>query len=326
VTRLYFILRGDNEPLARGELRALLEVFGVNTNIECYTMICTTAHTSSADIAGEIMSRAGYIREAGVLIGVFDAYSEKSAVEVSRIISNGRVHVSVFKSTVSDRVVKSFIETGGLKHGSNVEYRLLFSNGLVFLGLVKHRASYKQLELRARGKPFKRSIELTPELARVLINLSRARKGDLLLDPFAGTGVVLIEAWSMGIRGIGVDVDSIIARGMRENISYFSANSIVLLGDSRALTYKNIDHVVTDLPYGRGASTHRVAVKTLYREFLDKLAEYLTRNGYAVFMTPHWLEEYVDEILPEYGLKITERYYDYVHSSLTRVINVARLI
>jgi len=41
-------------------------------------------------------------------------------------------------------------------------------------------------------------------------------------------------------------------------------------------------------------------------------------------MTPLWLEDYVDELISQYGFKLTERYYDYVHGQLTRVINVVR--
>jgi len=328
VVRLYFILKGDNEHLARGELTALLETLGVDIGVECYTMICVTSHTHSDDIAALVMSRAGYLREAGILLGVFSAYSEKSAKEIAGLVGEKRVHVSVLKSTVSESFVKAFLETGGLKRGINGvgEYKLVFSSGLVFLGVKKYTASFKPLEERARSKPFKRSIELTPEIARVLINLSRARRSSVILDPFAGTGVVLIEAWSMGIRAVGVDIDSTIVRGMRENMVFFNANSLVVHGDSRTLVYREVDHVVTDLPYGRAASTHGVEIKSLYRDFVERLSEYLSRRGYAVFMTPHWLEDYVDEIVHAQGLRVVERYYDYVHSSLTRVINVVKWV
>lgn len=328
MTTLYFTLRGDNEHLARGELRALLEALGANTSIKCYTMICITSSVDSVDLAESIMSRAGYLKEAGVLLGVFDAYSSSSAKSAASIVNEKRVHVSVFKSTVSNNAVKLFLEAGGFKQSakSGVEYRLIFSSGLALLGVKKYTVKSKLLEERARIKPFKRSIELTPDIARVLVNLSRASRGSLILDPFAGTGVVLTEAWSMGIRAIGVDLDGAIVRGMRDNVFFFRANSVVVHGDSTTLTYREVDHVATDLPYGRGASTHGVEIKNLYKTFVEKLSEYLSRRGFAVFMAPHWLEDYVDEVVHDHGLRVTERYYDYVHSSLVRVINVVKWI
>jgi len=324
--RLYFILRGDNEHLARGELKALLEVLGASINIECYTMICVTSPVSSVDIAESIMSRASYLKESGILLGVFSAYSEREAREASSLLEEKRAHISVFKSTVSESSVKAFLKAARIEHTTRGtgEYRLIFSDGFVFLGIKKLTANTKSIEERARSKPFKRSIELSPEIARVLVNLSRAKRGELLLDPFAGTGVILIEAWSMGVRAIGVDIDSTIVRGMRSNVLFFNANSLIVYGDSRTLLYKYIDHVATDLPYGKAASTHGADIRDLYRDFVEKLSSYLSRSGYAVLMTPHWLEDYVDDILHSYGFRVVERYYDYVHSSLTRVINVVR--
>jgi tRNA (guanine10-N2)-dimethyltransferase len=326
VTRLYFVLRGDNEYLARGELLALLEALGANASIECYPMICVTTSECGLDIAASTISRAGYLKEAGVLLGVFSAYSASDAREAASMVRERRVHVSIFKSTVSGDAVKAFLEAGGLRQGvARVEeYRLMFSAGPAFLGLKKYSVNSKSLEERARSKPFKRSIELIPELARALINLSRARRGDIVLDPFAGTGVVLVEAWLMGIRAVGVDVDYTLVRGMESNAEFFAANSVVIHGDSRVLVYRGVDHVATDLPYGRGASTHGVEIKELYRDFVERLSEYLSKSGFAVFMTPHWLEDYVDELVHARGLRVVERYYDYVHSSLTRVINVVK--
>lgn len=324
--RLYFTLRGDNEHLARGELKALLETIRVNVGVECYTMICITSPISNLTIAEDIMSRAGYLKESGILLNVFNAYSERDAREAGNLLEEKRAHISIFKSTVSENAVKTFLKVAGVEHATRGigEYRLIFSDGLVFLGVKKFTVNTRSFEERARSKPFKRSIELSPEIARVLINLSRAKRGGLLLDPFAGTGVILIEAWSMGIRAIGVDIDSIIVRGMENNILFFNTNSLVVYGDSRTLLYRCIDHVATDLPYGRSASTHGADIRDLYKGFAEKLSSYLSRCGYAVLMTPHWLEDYVDEILYSHGFRVVERYYDYVHSSLTRVINVVK--
>lgn len=46
-----------------------------------------------------------------------------------------------------------------------------------------------------------------PQLARALLNMSGARRGDLIMDPFMGSGTTLLESWLMGISGIGFDIN-----------------------------------------------------------------------------------------------------------------------
>ncbi|MGC8983160.1 MAG: TRM11 family SAM-dependent methyltransferase [Desulfurococcaceae archaeon] len=319
--KTYFLLRGDNEHLARGELRALLELHSVEPRLECYTMLCISS--ASSEVAVEVVSRAGYIKEAGVVLGVFDAYSPSDAREAGALLDH-KAHVSVLKSTVSAEAVREFVERAGLVHryGGLPENRLVFTDGLAIAAVKLAEQDTRGMALRASQRPFKRSIALTPEVARALVNLARARRGSLLLDPFAGTGTVLLEAWSMGIRGLAVDVDWELVKGMRENFAFFKANVIPVIGDSRQLSYVEVDHVATDLPYGRGASTHGVEIRGLYKEFFEKLSEYLSKKGYASFMAPLWLEEYVNEQLDLHGFRLVGRYYDYVHSGLTRVISV----
>ncbi len=45
---------------------------------------------------------------------------------------------------------------------------------------------------------------MSPKLARCMVNLTGVKENDLVLDPFCGTGGILIEAGIMGARVIGV--------------------------------------------------------------------------------------------------------------------------
>jgi tRNA (guanine10-N2)-dimethyltransferase len=40
-----------------------------------------------------------------------------------------------------------------------------------------------------------------------MINLSQVKEGSLLLDPFCGTGTILIEPSYLKINSVGVDID-----------------------------------------------------------------------------------------------------------------------
>lgn len=320
----YFVLRGSNEYLARGELKALLEIYDPGALIACYTMVCLS--TINAENARAIIRRAGYIKEIGSLLSVYSAYSVEQARNALQLLSDRFVHVSIMKSTVSETSVKKFLEHAGLNPGYKGvgEYRLIFTDGLAVLGKKTGVNDIGKTHAELRSKPFNRSIALKPDTARVLINLTRAREGDIVIDPFAGTGSILIEAWRIGIFSIGVDIEWELVRGMESNLRYFKTPSIVIIGDSRFLSFSKADHVATDLPYGRGASTHGTELKEVYRAFIENLSDFLSDSGYACFMTPLWLEEYVDELISAYKFKLIERYYDYVHGSLIRTINVVR--
>jgi tRNA (guanine10-N2)-dimethyltransferase len=321
---LYFLLRGENELLATGELRALLEAVGLDVKLNCYTMLCTVE--APIEAAREVFERAGFTREVGVVLGVYDAYSEDDAKLLKSELKGVRVYSTILKSTVPKDVAAMFTRVAEIAPGyrSKSRHALFFTDGFAVLGERLWIKDVESLIERGRKRPFTRSIAIRPDVARALINLTRARRGDILIDPFAGTGTILLEAWDMGVLAIGVDVDYELVRGMQMNISHASAPCIAILGDSAINVYREVDRVATDLPYGRGASTHGAEIKALYESFIHRLSEYLSKRGFAAFMSPLWLEDTVDEHLSMYGFKLVERYYDYVHGGLTRVISVVR--
>lgn len=319
----YFVLRGDNEHLARGELQALLETYGVVERPLCHSMICIA--DLDVDTLDRIRKRAGFIKEIGEFVLMDDIYEQTNLNEVKEYLKRlgeSWVHYSVLKPVVTREHIHRYLSSlcaDCFKIRRGIEARILITEDKVIVGVKKHRLKTRNPTCKG---PFHRSIALTPDISRALINLSRVREGEVLVDPFAGTGSVLIEAWFMGIRAIGVDIDWGLVHGMKTNLEYCGVGDVVILGDSTTLEYLNIGGVATDLPYGRGASTHRVDIKKLYKLFIEKLSGCLPRNRYASFMIPHWLEDYVDDILATTGLRLRHRYYNYVHSGLTRVINV----
>ncbi len=56
-----------------------------------------------------------------------------------------------------------------------------------------HRVARARLEARkVTHRPFSLPISLHPKLARALVNLARVPMGGVLLDPFCGTGGILL--------------------------------------------------------------------------------------------------------------------------------------
>lgn len=328
--KVYYVVKGWSEELGIAELKALLETYGENTReLKCYTMICV-ADTSSLDNLYRVARRASSIREVGLLLGVDNPYEpelpflDKALEFVDRV---RWIKPSVFRYTEREAVVKYTEEVSralslptSFKPASYLH--LMFSEGLVFVGYPLAEQDRKSIAAhKPSARPFFRSIALPPQFSRLLVNLARVKEGDTLLDPFVGTGSILIEAGSMGIRGIGVDIDWKLALGARTNLEYYGLkNQVVILGDSTTLEYVSIDGVATDPPYGRAASTHGAELRDVYSGFILRSSRSVKRGGYIVFMSPLALEDFVDEEICRSGLVVKGKHYMYVHGGLTRMV------
>ena len=69
---------------------------------------------------------------------------------------------------------------------------------------------------------------MMPRMARTLVNLSLAGSGSILLDPFCGTGGILIEAEMLGVHAVGSDFDPMMIQGCKENVH----QSMLFLADT----------------------------------------------------------------------------------------------
>lgn len=63
-------------------------------------------------------------------------------------------------------------------------------------------------------------ISTSPKICRTLLNLAGARRGDTILDPFCGTGTLLMEGALLGMRVIGIELDGNTAQGARSNLKW----------------------------------------------------------------------------------------------------------
>ena len=160
---------------------------------------------------------------------------------------------------------------------------------------------------RNQDRPFSSPVSLDPVLARVLVNLSEAEFGEYLLDPFCGTGGILIEAGLCGIGVKGLDIQDEMVEGTQENLEkYGILNHEIRQGDISELDslFKDYSAVVSDLPYGKASKKTGKPVE----KFLEFLEDY---SGKTVFM-------YNQEKLGPY----TADYSVYVHKSLERFIYI----
>ncbi|MFH1786085.1 MAG: DNA methyltransferase [archaeon] len=205
----------------------------------------------------------------------------------------------------------------------------LGSPKMVFIG-VKKRKFYFGRQVFERGsfesrkgryREYSKPISIHPKFARCLVNLARVRTGQRILDPFCGTGGILIEASMMGLKAVGYDIDPEMVEGTKTNLRGLGLKGVVLRGDARRLTAPKVNAIVTDPPYGRSSSFTGSELKDLYRDSLKNMAGLLKNGGYLAIICPAEIE--LEKIAPP-GLKLAEKYYQRVHKSLAKNFYVFR--
>ena len=171
-----------------------------------------------------------------------------------------------------------------------------------FFGILKWIYNTKESEEKDMKKPFRReSLSISPRLAKILINLSQVKEGEMLLDPFCGIGVILQEALLQNINVSGVDIDPIAIKSCKLNISWLEkkynliSRYILINTNSAKLKIDKIDGIATEPSLGKLLKKvpNKKEVQKMIRDFenlmilvLNNLKRYIKKQGKIVFTSP----------------------------------------
>jgi len=174
---------------------------------------------------------------------------------------------------------------------------------------------------RPRKRPFFHPSAMPAKLARCMVNLAQCRIGDVVLDPFCGTGSYLVEAGLIGCRVVGFDVQLRMVRGSKRNLRYFSVDPEGLLrADARFPPIRQADCVVTDPPYGRASTTRGREIVEIVRDLLSTLKGNVLGGKRICLASPKSIN--IGKLAQDAGFRLAESHFVYVHRSLTREIAV----
>jgi tRNA G10 N-methylase Trm11 len=160
-------------------------------------------------------------------------------------------------------------------------------------------------QYRDESRPYISSkISTSPKICRTLLNLAGARPGDTILDPFCGTGTLLIEAALLGMKVIGVDSDANQVQGTKSNLIWFGRDSgfhvdfEVIRGDARELSQlvkKKVDAIAFEPPLGpiysnkpskEDAQANIQELMRLYQTVLSQATDILRPEGRVAMTIP----------------------------------------
>lgn len=197
-----------------------------------------------------------------------------------------------------------------------IVYRALISGDRIFFGEVVweiERGPYH--ERKPGNREFFHPGVMMPRMIRTLVNLAHAMPGEIVLDPFCGTGGTQIEADMLGCRVVGTDADPLMIQGTRLNLP----GSDALIADVRHLPFpdQSVDHVVSDLPYGQSVFIIGSGLDTLYSSGLAEMKRVTIPGKRSVIVTHRDIRPLVSEYFT-----IVDYFEQRVHRSLTRRILV----
>lgn len=349
MARLFFLISGENPTLPFSEVKSILEAEGYKYEVlgELTQAIRIEADQECVE---SVKFRSALAKNCCLEIFICQASLEKiisnvRKVDFTRFLEDNEafvvriVRVRGFSKDISrsmlereiGEIILENVRTKNVKvdlKNPNKTFFGLFTDKLFLFGLKLADVKHKDLFERNPGKrAFFHPAAINAKDARCMVNLARAKAGNMVLDPFCGTGGLLIEAGLIGCRVIGFDIDRYMINGCRKNLNFFGIEPEGLgVADVCWPPLKNmsIDHIVTDPPYGTASSTFGFSTKSLVEKFFSVAADILKHGGVICISAPKIVK--LSEIGVKYGFKHLESHLIYVHKRLTREIAVFKRI
>ena len=184
------------------------------------------------------------------------------------------------------------------------DFVTFLDSGQAYIALTQFLPNTSYIQHHISNLAYKDSrISLSPRLARTLVNIANPRRKGIVLDPFCGTGTILVEALSLGMRCIGSDIS-------KERVIQTKKNILKLFPDSEnrfrlfvsdvtnlkdRLEGKSISSIVTEpilLPTFKARPSKKIASqllensKAIYTELLTLSDKVLEKGGILTIVVP----------------------------------------
>ena len=332
----------EHPELPIAELKAVMDCENINANISVVTeglVILKDIPDEECDEYYKILTkRLGYTHEVHEVIStstIEDLNEDISSINWSEYIDETfAVRVKRFRSPIDTVATERKAGSLILENCNDIKVnlkkpkslvRIVAFEDIVYIAIEKIKLNKKHFE---ESKPHKRPFfypgSMSPKLARCMVNLSRVREGDLVLDPFCGTGGILIEAGLIGCKVVGSDIFWKMKNGTAINLEHFGITDYRTFHlDVRELKmYEKVASVVTDPPYGISTTTGDVDGDEIFKEFFKSIYDNMRDDAYLCMASPHYVD--LKPMADEVGFEIVEQYGIKMHRSLTRIISVIR--
>jgi len=321
-----FELSGENPPLAEYEIECILDTYGMKSDIlyqENRVLVMELIDSPEIRELKSIFSRLAFTHTVSQYIASFDTDDIKSfTYEVNNVkfrvdaVRHNASHPDI-KRDALERIMGNGITGGSVSLSApEVIFRAIISDR-IYTGLLlsENDKSYLR-ERKPESRPFSKPVSLSPKLARIMVNLALLKQGDKLLDPFCGTGGILIESGFMDIYVEGADADREMIEGAKRNMEHFGIVGETFNIPVEKLSGISADAIVTDPPYGRASSVFGNNINEIYSSLNHLGADILVQGKRMVVMLPGDYTELFSYF------NVVNVFIIPVHRSLTRYLTV----
>lgn len=341
MSRLFFLLSGEHPTLPLSELLSILEaerktfkliekldqVVRIEVDVDCVASVkrraamvrrcCLELFACGAEYK-EILSKASEAPFEDYLLD-----NESMVVRIRRVRNSAPTldRLKLERELGAAVINRKRDVKVDLRNPDKTFFGVITGNRFVFGVSLAEILGGEFASRNPMKKPFFHPTGLPAKLARCMVNLARPKENDLLVDPFCGTGSILIEAGLIGCQVLGLDVSEKMIKGTRENLRFYELDPEgLIVSDSRRLPISKADCIVTDPPYGRSSSTLGSTTKQIVEAFLQEALEILPSRGKICIASP--VEVEISKLACKSGFRLLESHLFYVHKSLTREISV----
>jgi tRNA (guanine10-N2)-dimethyltransferase len=318
---ILFLLSGEETDLPAAEASALTKLQDPLAKIirpDKRVLIASTTADASA-----IEARVAYSRRVGQLVpdgGLDDVHL--------KLLREGTYSIRVFDfrgSGDSDRLVSELADV--------IDAKVSLDNPDIELTVVRCARDYLAVTRpsrmrqnwvvrKPRARAFFHPAAIFPKFSRVLVNLSGVGSGETFLDPFSGTGSLLLEAYEVGARPLGIDLHSKMVKGAMRNRDKFNQDWLsVIRADARHIPLSRVHAIATDVPYGRVSTTTGSSTGAILENLIKEALRILPVGRKLVVMHPMSIPVGADD-----GFELEEEHHLPVHKNLTRTISVLRRV
>ncbi|MEK7623720.1 MAG: methyltransferase domain-containing protein [Patescibacteria group bacterium] len=309
---------GRHPELSLAEIKSVFSILGISHTIEKaekQTLVIATAEELDT---GTLMKRLGGTIKIGQRLLSSGSIEETilrhlAAVQIGKIVfsitgQNDRaIALRLKKELKSQGRSARYIEsknTATILHNQLVEHQgdITIIDGAVFV--TKAIQPIESLGERDFGRPYRdaKSGMLPPKLAMMMINLAGQSLGATILDPFCGSGTILMEAATIGYTNLmGSDISPKAIDDTRQNFAWQGGSlpKKLFVADARKISAflpkDSVDAIITEPYLGkplRGSEPESVLASQtkelarLYHDCFIELDKILRPGGAVVIIIP----------------------------------------
>lgn len=249
---------GRQKELSRAEILSVLEYAGIQINNQRIVGEYFLISTDTPIDAQALMDILGGTRLIGEKLHAHGNAKNTIFTYLESLPTDKKLHFSISGGKNLEDVavdVKKKLKIAGrrsVRFVKTINTATILHNGLVDRGthftvidnvvfVTRAIQPIEEMSERDYGRPKPDSFSgmLPPKLARIMINLVGYKKNDTLLDPFCGSGTLLGEAISLGIKNIvGSDLSIKAVSDSKKNLTWLQEN---ITSETKNLKLYNLD-------------------------------------------------------------------------------------